>query len=343
MGDVAPRSTRLLLRFSLLGIALALCLPAPASGQTELAALRAQHGDGIWNLLERAGIPPTNAYIRAFKELNEGRLIRGDQLLAGRTYELPEGGAGGADVTVVPIFGPRYERVERRSDRLAGHVYYVVSGHGGPDPGAIGRYGGRSLPEDEVAYDVALRLARSLMEEGATVHLIVEDPDDGIRDGARFDVDRDERYRGGVRISTSHVRRLRDRVAIINRLYDEHRPTARLQRVLALHVDARGTRREPPVDVHFQVASSRSRRFAQGLLDTFREQYRRVQPGRGYEGEVEHRNLYVLRHTKPVAVLVELGNIRHPRDQVRLTRTSNRQTLAEWLTRGLLREAAGGR
>lgn len=322
-----------------LGIAAVLSLPAPASGQTEMAALTAQRGDGIWSLLERAGLPPTRGYIRAFKELNEERLIRGDRLLAGRTYELPEAPATGPGVTVVSLFGPRHERVARKSDRLAGHVYYIVGGHGGPDPGAIGRYGGRALPEDEVAYDVALRLARRLIEEGATVHLIVQDPDDGIRDGSRFGVDRDERYLGGVRISTRQARRLQDRVAIINRLYDEHRPTARLQRVLTLHVDARGKRHEPQLDVHFQVASSRSRRFAETLLATFRDQYRRVQPGRGYDGTVEFRNLYVLRHTKPVAALVELGNIRHPRDQVRLTRASNRQALAEWLTRGLLREA----
>ena len=31
------------------------------------------------------------------------------------------------------------------------------SGHGGPDPGAIGIYQGRQLHEDEYAYDIILR------------------------------------------------------------------------------------------------------------------------------------------------------------------------------------------
>lgn len=315
--------------------ALLACVAAPVSAQT---TLEAREGDGIWTLLVRADVSPTRAAIEDFKRLNEGRLIRGDQLLAGRSYEVPGGAV--PRVETVSLFGPRYERVERKTDRLAGHVYYIVGGHGGPDPGTVGRYAGRPLPEDEVAYDVGLRLARRLIEEGATVHVIVEDPDDGIRDGSRLDPDTDERYAGGHPIARGHERRLRDRVTVVNRLYDEHRATAKSQRLLALHVDARGRRREPQIDVHFRVASEPGRAFARHLLGALRAQYARVQPGRGYRGTVEVRDLYVLRHTKPVATLVELGNIRHPRDQVRLTRAGNRQALAEWLARGVLDEAA---
>ncbi len=311
-----------------------LCIAAPAAAQT---TLRAQQGEGIWSLLRRGGISPTTVTIEAFKNLNQERLLRGDQLAAGRAYTLPE---PNRPVEVFPLLGSRHERVERKTDRLAGHVYYLVSGHGGPDPGTMARYRGAYLPEDEVAYDVALRLARRLLEEGATVHLIVQDPDDGIREGARLPPDTDERYLGGHPIVRSHAQRLRDRVAIVNRLYDRHRATAERQRLLALHVDARDMRDEPQIDVHFQVASDAGKRFAEGLLSTFRQQYARVQPGRGYRGSVEFRDLYILLRSKPVAALVELGNIRHPRDQRRLTRTGNRQALAEWLVRGLLRDAA---
>jgi len=298
--------------------------------------LRAARGDGIWNLLQRAGVEPTPSAIEAFKDRNRERLIRGDELLAGRSYTVP---AGGSRMGTFPIFGPEYDRVERRSDRLAGRVYYIVGGHGGPDPGTIGRYAGRRLPEDEIAYDVSLRVARRLLEEGATVHLVVQDPDDGIRDGSRFPLDHDERYLGGSRIPLSHLGRLRDRVRIINRLYREHGGRSTYQRVLALHVDARGSRRDPQIDVHFLVASRRGRRMADGLRVAFRHQYARVQPGRGYDGTVDVRNLYVLRHTLPVAVLVELGNIRNSRDQRRLTVARNRQAVADWLVDGLLREA----
>ncbi|HKK08449.1 MAG TPA: N-acetylmuramoyl-L-alanine amidase, partial [Gemmatimonadota bacterium] len=334
-------------RAAALGATLALLLAAaPAAGQLAAPALSleaaegaagssttltAARGDGIWDLLRKAGVSPTPSAIEAFKARNRGRLIHGDELVAGRSYTVP----GGSRVGMFPIFGSRYERVRRESDRLAGRIYYIVSGHGGPDPGSVGHYAGRRLPEDEIAYDVALRVARRLLEEGATVHIIVQDPDDGIRNGHSFPLDHDERYAGGQRIPLDQLARLRDRVRIINRLYREHGGASKVQRVLALHVDARSARRRPQIDVHFIVASRRGRRMADGLRGAFRRQYARVQPGRGYDGSVDVRNLYVLRHTLPVAVLVELGNIRNSRDQMRLTRSGNRQAVADWLADGL--------
>lgn len=319
-------------RFISCGVALFVATLALAEPSAAQMTLEARSGDGIWSLLRRAGVSPTDAAIERFKGVNAGRLIRSNQLAVGRTYEVP------VDQLIEPLFGPRYERVEVKSNALEGGVYYVVSGHGGPDPGSIGRYAGRDLPEDEIAYDVALRLSRGLIEEGATVHIIVQDPDDGIRDGVRFHTDRDEVYLGGKRMVLDQTRRLRNRAHIINELYDRHRSTARLQRVISLHVDARGSRNEPQIDVHFQVASNSGQQFGEVLLATFRNQYNRVQPGRGYNGTVEHRNLYLLRETKPVAALVELGNIRHPRDQMRLIQANNRQALAEWLLKGLMKE-----
>ena len=56
-----------------------------------------------------------------------------------------------------PLFGKELANVKVTSNRLAGACFYVVSGHGGPDPGAIGRVGKHELHEDEYAYDIALR------------------------------------------------------------------------------------------------------------------------------------------------------------------------------------------
>lgn len=322
-------------RFISCGVAILIATLALAEPSAAQMRLEANSGDGIWSLLRRAGVAPTDAAIERFKEVNAGLLLRSDELVVGRTYEVP------VNVRIESLFGPQYERVEIKSDALEGAVFYVVSGHGGPDPGSIGHYAGRDLPEDEIAYDVALRLSRRLIEEGATVYIIVQDPDDGIRDGTRFAIDRDEVYFGNKPIVLNQTRRLRDRASIINDLYDRHRSTARLQRVISLHVDARGMRHEPQIDVHFQVASNSGQQFGEVLQATFRDQYDRVQPGRGYNGTVEHRNLYLLRKTKPVAALVELGNIRHPRDQIRLIQANNRQALAEWLLKGLMKEYEG--
>ena len=38
-----------------------------------------------------------------------------------------------------PIFGPKYAYTPLTDNKLKGQVYYIVSGHGGPDPGALAK------------------------------------------------------------------------------------------------------------------------------------------------------------------------------------------------------------
>ena len=81
-----------------------------------------------------------------------------------------------------PLFGKKLATYTVASKNLAGATFYLVGGHGGPDPGAMGLYQGRPLYEDEYAYDIILRLARELMMRGAKVHIIIQDKKDGIRE-----------------------------------------------------------------------------------------------------------------------------------------------------------------
>ncbi|MDH3648666.1 MAG: N-acetylmuramoyl-L-alanine amidase, partial [Saprospiraceae bacterium] len=67
----------------------------------------------------------------------------------------------------IPILGAAHADVRIGSNELAGKVFYILAGHGGPDPGAVGRKQRTSLCEDEYAYDVALRLYKLLWEKGA--------------------------------------------------------------------------------------------------------------------------------------------------------------------------------
>lgn len=304
-------------------------VPAMAQTVTPL------EGEGIWSVLRRSGIAPTPKTVAEFKTLNADRLRNGTTLHAGQTYRLPES----ENVFTEPLFGPNHERVDRVSNLLEDHVYYLVSGHGGPDPGAIGRYNGTRVYEDEIAYDTMLRTARELMRHGATVEIIIQDPDDGIRDTEVLAGDTDERHADGTLIPSNSVKRLRQRTELINTLAKKHAPTARVQRVLALHVDATGLKNEPQIDVHFVHATPAGYRVGRTLSNTMKANYDQHQPGRGYRQRIERRNLYILKNTIPPAVLVELGNIRHRGDQYRLMKPANRQALAEWLTQGILTES----
>ena len=95
--------------------------------------------------------------------------------------------------------------------------FYLVSGHGGPDPGAIGRIGKHELHEDEYAYDVMLRLARNLLMRGAKVHIIIQDAKDGIRDQVYLNNSKRETCMGS-RIPLNQVSRLKQRCEKINSL-----------------------------------------------------------------------------------------------------------------------------
>lgn len=308
---------------------------AQAGVETATVEVRPKPGEGIWSLLRRSGVEPTPASVAEFKAMNAGNLRNGSELRRDVAYRVPSRSMH------VPLFGSEYASVPMKSDQLKGHVYYIVGGHGGPDPGTLGKYEGKAIPEDEIAYDTSLRLARELMMEGATVYVIVQDPNDGIRDDRYLPVDRDEVYYGNKTFVLNQVSRLRTRAKIINDLYGKHRKTAKSQQVISLHVDAYGLKVEPQVDVHFIVGSRTGVGLAQAIRSTVEEKYRYYQPNRGYEGKIQMRNLMILRETKPTAILIELGNIRHKGDQQRLIKPSNRQTLAEWIKEGLTRQATG--
>lgn len=310
-------------------------IPSQVHGQ-EYVTVTAKTGDGIYSLLRENGVEPTASHLKEFKKLNASTLNGTDVLAVGSSYRIPATGK------TYPIFGSTYERVVVTSEKLKGHVYYIDGGHGGPDPGTIGEFEGRRLPEDEIAYDTALRLARNLIMEGATVYIIVRDDDDGIRDTESFAIDTDEYYLGNEKIVRSHSQRLRDRTKIVNRLYDENKSWAKSQQLISLHVDAYGGRVEPQIDVHFKTASKSGYALSRSLRDTMTAKYAKFQPNRTYKGAIDDSaNLFMLNNTKPVAVLVELGNIRHPGDQYRLVKPGNRQAIADWLRDGLIKNAGG--
>lgn len=70
------------------------------------------------------------------------------------------------------LFGKEYATYQITSNELSGACFYLVSGHGGPDPGAIGIYQGRQLHEDEYAYDIILRLARELLSRAVRRYIL---------------------------------------------------------------------------------------------------------------------------------------------------------------------------
>ena len=334
------------------------------SGTTLWAQQKAtpKAGEGISSFLLRHNRSPKK-YYDDFIELNKQKLGKNNVLKVGVTYVIPpvkkstttpaknittestgtKQSSSKAKSTKIgttsnePLFGKQLANVKVTSNRLAGACFYVVSGHGGPDPGAIGKVGRYELHEDEYAYDIALRLARNLMQEGAEVHIIIQDAKDGIRDDSYLSNSKRETCMGDA-IPLNQVQRLQQRCDKINALYRKDRKNHSYCRAIFIHIDSRSKGKQTDVFFYYSNKKGDSKRLANNMKDTFESKYDTHQPNRGFSGTVSGRNLYVLSHTTPASVFVELGNIQNTFDQRRLVMNSNRQALAKWLMEGFLKD-----
>ena len=332
--------------FCLLAFFFCAFLVFDVSAQGEYAAPKS--GEGISAFLER-NKRPGKAYYNEFIRLNEKRLRGKEELQLGVKYVLPPLRKGAsATASSKPaankkgtvrerLFGRKLADVEVTSNRLQGACFYVVSGHGGPDPGAIGKVGKYELHEDEYAYDIALRLARNLMQEGAEVRIIIQDAKDGIRDDSYLSNSKRETCMGEP-IPLNQVQRLQQRCDKINALYRKDRKNYSYCRAIFIHIDSRSKGKQTDVFFYYSNKKGESKRLANNMKDTFESKYDKHQPNRGFSGTVSGRNLYVLSHTTPASVFVELGNIQNTFDQRRLVMNSNRQALAKWLMEGFLKD-----
>ena len=236
---------------------------------------------------------------------------------------------------VEPLFGKENETVQIVDSKLEGATYYLVSGHGGPDPGAMSTYGGQTICEDEYAYDVILRLARQLMSHRAKVHIIIQDPNDGIRDDAALACDDDETCMGAP-IPLDQIKRLRQRSDSINSLYAKERKG--YCRSVFIHVDSRSKDKRIDIFFYHYQKSVRGERLAKRLQAKMTEKYAKHQPNRGFSGEVKERDLFVLRETNPAGVFIEIGNIQNDMDMVRLAKSNNREAMARWIAEGMIED-----
>ena len=243
-----------------------------------------------------------------------------------------------AHYEIESLFGKENEKIKIESEDLKNEVYYIVSGHGGIDPGALCTDCPSKLCEDEYAYDVSLRLSRKLISNGATVHIIVQDENDGIRSQEILKCDKDETISNKKIKSKSQIYRLRRRAGAVNHLYMKHKKDGvKKQMAIMVHVDSNPDPKKR-IDAYFfhHKTSKSSKALAKSMRDKFKEKYDYYQKDRGYKGSVKGCNLFMINNTYPTSVLVELGNIKNKRDRMRLIKPNNRELLAQWMYEGII-------
>lgn len=315
------------------------------SAQISQKTVVAKKGDGVYSILRNNGLDPTK-YFNKFIDLNKEKLKDDNALYIGKKYVLPnpeviieEPNAitdRATDVNKInfPLFGKKHSVFDIESNKLKGAIYYLISGHGGPDPGAITTYNNKTISEDEYAYDVTLRLAKRLLANGAKLYIIIKDEDDGIRDKRILEVDYDEVCYVNKKIPRNQILRLRQRTRTVNTLYMKHKGA--YQRLIVTHVDSRSKNKNIDVFFYHHKNSKSGKRLATNILESFKQKYAKHQPNRDYFGSVSSRGLYLIKNTFPPMVYIELGNIKNKKDQRRILDYENREALANWIFEGLL-------
>ncbi|WP_421919213.1 N-acetylmuramoyl-L-alanine amidase family protein [Marinifilum sp.] len=287
-------------------------------------------GEGFNAFLYRNQLNPSK-HTSKFKALNQGQFTKTGHLIAGKKYKVPLR----YTLHSIPLLGKDHSRVKQINNTLEGAVIHLVAGHGGPDPGAVGKVSGHKICEDEYAYDIVLRLGKELISRGAKVHFIIRDYNDGIRDAAFLKPDKDERCYPSQVIPQKQTPRLRQRAAAINILARKEK-SGTYQRLIVLHLDSRSKSNRTDVYFYHHAKSSKGKKLALALQKKIKTKYAKHQPSREYTGTVGARKLYMLSTTTPPSVFAELGNINNYRDQIRFTRMDNRQALAKWLCEGIV-------
>jgi len=312
--------------------------------QDSTATVVAKKGDGIYSLLRQQGVNPYKYYDK-FIALNVSNLRDSVHLYEGRTYVIPPIIKTNLNETKVAekksgitvshdIFGKKFKETEIKSNRLKGAIYYLISGHGGPDPGTITNYNNKTLAEDEYAYDITLRLAKELISHSATVYMIVRDANDGIRNKRILAVDHDEVIYPKKKIPLDQIKRLRQRTETVNGLYQQHKGTYR--RLIVTHIDSRSKGENIDVFFYHHNKSKNGKKLAESIHNVFKKKYKKYQPNREYNGTFSDRSLYLVNYTAPAMAYIEIGNLQNKKDQKRILYAVNRQALAEWIAQGVL-------
>ncbi|MDR0683402.1 MAG: N-acetylmuramoyl-L-alanine amidase [Dysgonamonadaceae bacterium] len=300
----------------------------------------AQKGEGIYAFLRRNGCSEKD--YSQFIKLNKDNLGKDNSLILGVSYLLPSSETKSSKKTdskiksqqKEPLFGKEHEAYAIESNRLKGALFFLVSGHGGPDSGAVAKVGGKELHEDEYAYDIVLRLAKRLLENGAAVHVIIQDAKDGIRDNKYLKNSKRETCMGKP-IPWNQKKRLKQRTDKINEL--SKKAKEKYKRTIFIHLDSRSKKKQLDVFFYYQKENKKSKQLAETMQKTFRNKYNDKQ-GRGYTGTISTEAVYVMRNTKPVSIFAELANMQNEYNQKRYLDHNNRQALANWLLQGFIQD-----
>jgi N-acetylmuramoyl-L-alanine amidase len=178
------------------------------------------------------------------------------------------------------------------------YIIAVDAGHGGKDPGALGRKG---FHEKRVTLDVALRLARYLRARGCQVRLS-RSADSTLLPPQRS---------AWIKRTWSHL-------------------------LVSIHCDSIGRPNISGATTYFHSGHAPSRKLAEQVQERLVRAARSPDLGVRSDFTRYSRGFYLLRNARRPAVLVETGYISHPATAKRFAQPYYRQRVAEGIGAGVM-------
>lgn len=188
-----------------------------------------------------------------------------------------------ADKRAVPIKGAEASKKISVKNVLKGKTIVIDPGHGGSDPGAIGKSG---LTEKAVTLAISTELRKILEEKQANVILTRNS-------------DRDVHSR-----QASDVQELQSRVNVAKR--------ARADVFVSVHIDSFVDSNANGTTTYFTPQSSQSKLLAMQIQQSLVDQLGLLDRG------FRHNDFYVLKHSAMPAVLAEVAFISNPSEETKL-------------------------
>ncbi len=223
-------------------------------------------------------------------------------------------------------------QVSRPSSRI--RTIVVDAGHGGNDPGAIGRNG---LREKSVTLDIALRLQKLLEQDDFRV-VMTRASDRFVSLGRRSEIANQE---GADLFVSIHANASRRRsisgyeVYFLSEATDDHARALEAAENTALpeQVGQTGSSQTEAIvwDLLYTEHRAESTELAAAICRGLKQSARTSQ-NRG----VKSARFAVLKGSRMPAVLVEVGFISHPTEEQRLRQAEYREAIAEGVRRGIL-------
>jgi len=153
------------------------------NSQEVLDTFVAKEGDGIIPILRREGLD-ISTYYQQFIDLNKDQISNGSLLKLGKTYKIPYSETSFAQMgrkisvsennTDTPIFDTNFHALSKKDSLLKNTVYYLLFDRFDPENLKLSRSTSGSRN------DVALRIAKELLEHDARVFLFEYDNDSTI-------------------------------------------------------------------------------------------------------------------------------------------------------------------